>query len=38
MEFTLEREGYMRTTYIGKGKLNSLMRGLKTYGKMHHLE
>ncbi|MBR1784161.1 MAG: hypothetical protein IJ760_01845 [Bacteroidales bacterium] len=38
LEFSLQREGYIRATYVGKSDFSSLVRGVKVYGKIHPKE
>lgn len=35
IQFVIERDGYLRVTYISKSDFNSLLRGLKLHGKLH---
>ena len=35
LEFSLEREGYVRSAHIGKSDFVSLVRGVKFYRKLH---
>ena len=35
LEFSLEREGYIRSAHIGKSDFGSLVRGVKFYHKLH---
>lgn len=37
IQFVIERDGYLRVTYISKSDFNSLLRGLKLHGKLHPL-
>lgn len=38
IQFVIERDGYLRVTYISKSDFNSLLRGLKLHGKLHPSE
>ncbi|MBR1538175.1 MAG: hypothetical protein IJ636_01560 [Bacteroidales bacterium] len=38
LEFIVEREGYVRATYVDRSDLNSLARGVKFYKKLHPKE
>lgn len=38
LQFVIERDGYSRVAYLAKSDYNSLLRGLKMYGKMHKSE
>ena len=38
LQFVLERDGYERVAYLDKSDFNSLLSGLKFYGKMHPSE
>lgn len=38
LEFTVEREGYLRSAYIDRSNLSSLLSGLKLYRKLHPKE
>lgn len=38
LEFTLQREGYQRSTYINKSNFKSIVNGLKFYMKLHPKE
>ena len=38
IQFVIERDGYLRLTYISKSDFNSLLRGLKLHGKLHPSE
>ena len=35
LEFSIERDGYLRVTYLNKSDFNSLLNGLKFYKKLH---
>ena len=35
LEFTLEREGYQRSTFVNKSNFNSIVSGVKFYKKLH---
>ncbi|MBR1575075.1 MAG: hypothetical protein IJ654_01360 [Bacteroidales bacterium] len=35
LQFVLERDGYERVAYLAQSEFNSLLRGLKLYGKIH---
>ena len=38
LQFVIERDGYMRVAYLDKSQFNSLLKGLKLYGKIHPSE
>jgi hypothetical protein len=38
LSFSVERQGYIRATYITKSQFNSLVRGVKVYRKIHPKE
>ena len=38
LQFVIEREGYEHVAYLDKSDFNSLLRGLKFYGKLHPSE
>ena len=38
LEFTLEREGYQRSTFVNKSNFNSIVSGVKFYKKLHPKE
>lgn len=38
LEFSVEREGYIRATYVSKSNLGSILTSLKLYRKMHPRE
>ena len=38
IQFVIERDGYLRVTYISKSDFNSLLRGLKLHRKLHPSE
>ena len=35
LEFSLQREGYIRATYVDKSDLNTLLGGTKFHKKLH---
>lgn len=35
LEFTVQRDGYIRSAFIGRSEFNSLVSGLKFYGTIH---
>lgn len=38
LQFVIERDGYSRVAYLAKSDFNSLLSGLKFYGKLHPSE
>ena len=38
LEFSLEREGYIRATHLTKGQISSLLSSIKIYRKLHKKE
>ena len=38
LEFSLQRDGYLRATYVSKSNFSNLNRGLKLYRKLHQKE
>ena len=38
LQFVIERDGYTRVAYLPKSTFNSLLSGLKSYGRMHKSE
>ena len=38
LQFVIERDGYERVAYLDKSDFNSLLSGLKTYGRLHRKE
>lgn len=38
LEFVVEREGYIRSTQVGKADLGSIVSSVKMYGKLHKKE
>ena len=38
LEFSLEREGYIRATYVYKSDLNAIVSGAKFYRRLHPKE
>ena len=38
LEFSVQREGYIRAAHLRKGDFNSLVRGVKLYSKLHPKE
>ena len=38
LEFSVQREGYMRAAHMQKGEFDTLVRGVKFYQRLHPKE